>query len=140
MTQLLAQNNAGLLGRFRLHAYLKVIQRLGTEFPPPAPSSSNPFCLQLIVIKLHNAGMFKHSSEKSQATSCLKASECIKWLQQKVLFPLAHVPNDAFNSSSRMLVNAFLCCNLILSPLFLFLVCLLFAVGLFAHSVFVSWA
>jgi hypothetical protein len=41
------------------------------------------FFLQMIMIKMQNAGLFKHS----EAGVCVKASDAISWLQQQVLLP-----------------------------------------------------
>ena len=39
-----------------------------------------------VVIKLQDAGMFKHSTPENPARDCIKANECIEWLQQQVFF------------------------------------------------------
>jgi hypothetical protein len=36
------------------------------------------------VIKLQDAGMFKNSTPENPARDCIKANECIEWLQQQV--------------------------------------------------------
>jgi hypothetical protein len=39
-----------------------------------------------VVIKLQNAGMFKNSTPENPTRDCIKASDCIEWLQQQVFF------------------------------------------------------